>query len=311
MSCRGALGFTIMLALVDTARAQDVSDLTSPPPTDPIIGGEETGEEFAAVVAILAHQGLCTGTIVSDKIVLTAGHCLAQLEFDQDVTVFWGPEIDMNRRVSVARWGVHPKFCADCKEDIYDYGFVEIEGAFTGATDQLRPVATQAEWDAAMRKGGEVLLVGYGEDPEEPGIDKGLGTKRVVTTTISRFSKEGLEFFAGGDDRDSCQGDSGGPAFVRLPDGSLRLAGITSRGSNPCGDGGFYGAPYPALCWLETETGLNLRADGCAACDCIDMSPPDDDSGCRIAAPPDPDTPSPGWLALLLLAHRRRRRRPR
>ena len=34
--------------------------------------------------------------------------------------------------------------------------------------------------------------------------------------------------------------------FVRVASGAIRLAGITSRGSNTCGDGGYYGAPYPA-----------------------------------------------------------------
>ena len=88
----------------------------------------------------------------------------------------------------------------------------------------------------------------------------------------------------------------------------LRLAGITSRGSNPCGDGGFYGAPYAALCWLEEETGVDLRADGCGGCDCIDTSPPPEEGQCRV----DAQAPSPmsaAFVGLVLFGLRRRARR--
>jgi hypothetical protein len=160
-----------------------------------------------------------------------------------------------------------------------------------------------------MRKSAEVILVGYGEDPDDPSNTHGLGTKRQVATKIKKFSAEGLEFYAGGDDRDSCQGDSGGPALVRLPDGSVRLAGITSRGSDPCGGGGYYGTIYPALCWLAEEANVDLRRDGCDGCDCLDTSQPDEGGACRIATVP---TPSSGtawlWASVLALGLTRRRR---
>ena len=314
MLISGLSSTAIVVATASWLSAADVSDLTAKPAGVEIVGGTETGEgEFDPVVAILAHQGLCTGTVVSNKVVMTAAHCLAGLDFGQEVWVFWGPELSQNRRVQAVRWGVHPDFCADCKEDIHDYGFVEIGAEFTGI-DLMRPLATQAEWDATMRAGGEVILVGYGEDPENGSVDKGLGIKRQVTTTIARFSENELEFFAGGNDHDSCQGDSGGPAFVRLPDGTLRLAGITSRGSDPCGDGGFYGTPYPALCWLADETGVDLRLDGCGTCDCLDTTQPGDDGHCRVYVNA-PSAPA-AWLWIGLFAagitrRRRSRSRPR
>lgn len=270
------------------------------------MGGDPTEPgQYDAVVAVLADSGLCTGIIVSKTIILTAGHCLAGVELGDDVAVFWGDELDFSQPAPVVRWGVHPEFCADCDEDIYDYGFVEIGGEFLANTF-IEPVATQEEWDATMQAGAEVILVGYGEDPDATDMHKGLGVKRSVTTKISRFSAQGLEFYAGGDDRDSCQGDSGGPAFVRLPDGSVRLAGITSRGSNPCGKGGYYGAPYAALCWLEQETGVDLRPGGCEQCDCLDTSPPEE-SRCSVER--DADAPAPllaTGLVLVLVARRRR-----
>ena len=156
--------------------------------------------------------------------------------------------------------------------------------------------------------------MGFGEDPDVMGPGS-LGVKRKVSTTITNFSAEGLEFFAGGGMRDSCQGDSGGPAFVTLPDGSKLLAGITSRGSNPCGDGGFYGAPYPALCWIREETGIDLLDGSCSECDCVSTEPAEDEvregarKGCRIGATDDfPRGSGALALGLLMLGALRRRR---
>jgi secreted trypsin-like serine protease len=57
----------------------------------------------------------------------------------------------------------------------------------------------------------------------------------------------GREIVAGAPslDKDTCNGDSGGPLYVQSSDGSLYLAGTTSRptgtpGLRPCGNGGIY-----------------------------------------------------------------------
>lgn len=266
----------------------------SPPPVVPIIGGEPTAPgEFDGVVAIQAGNGLCSGTVVAPRLVLTAAHCLDQLDDNSTVIVHYGDEVDQGT-VAAVSWDSHPRFCPDCKEDLYDFGYVEIASDFVVPGGYQVPIASQLEWDEAIHAGAEVILVGFGDDPGAEGDT--IGIKRKVTTTIGKLTPAGLEFYAGGNLRDSCNGDSGGPAFARMGNGELRLAGITSRGSNPCGKGGYYGAPYAALCWLRDETGVDFVGGACANCDCIDTAPPDDDKGCSIASPP-----STSWSAAMLV----------
>lgn len=287
---------------------QAPSGLAEPFDPQPIVGGEATGElDYGAIVAILtSNQGLCTGTVVEPRLIITAGHCLAGLQLGAEIIVFYGNDLEGDMSTNAVGFGAHPDFCETCKEDIYDYGYVQLGTDFVPPGGFILPLTDQQEWDDAIRKGGEVILVGFGEDPDAPNPIQSLGTKRVVTTTIRRFSALGLEFFAGGDGRDSCQGDSGGPAIVRLADGTLRLAGITSRGSDPCGDGGFYGVPFPALTWIRDQTGIDLLPGDCDDGDCLDMTPPAEEDGrCAVAGPGS--TRGTPWLWLALLGLRPRR----
>ncbi|MBC7973739.1 MAG: S1 family peptidase [Myxococcales bacterium] len=286
-------------------------EVTAVPDPQSIVGGTPTeAGEFDGVVAIQAGGGLCTGTVVAPRLILTAAHCLADLAANERVIVHFGPTID-DGQVDAEAWGTHPQFCRECKEDIFDYGYVTLGSDFTLPDGYTLPVVDQAEWDRAMTPGEEVILVGYGDD-RVTSFQGGIGVKREVATTVVRISKGGLEFYAGGHQMDSCAGDSGGPAFVRSATGQLRLAGITSRGSSPCGDGGYYGAPYPALCWVRSETGVDLLGAECSNCDCIDTSPPGDDDNCALDRRGAAEA-SPLWLVALagIGVHRRIRRRRR
>jgi hypothetical protein len=265
-----------MLAEVCLLLGAAGGDLRVPDPEPvPIVGGQSTEPgEFDSV------------------------HCLANVQSPGQIRVFHGDHTEMNAPLTATDFGMHPQFNANGDDDIFDYGYV-VFGGFTPAGGVLRPITAQHEWDETIGKGGAVTLVGYGEDPDAAGLDHGIGEKRKVLTFIQSQSSRGFEFYAGGGNKDSCQGDSGGPAFVKLVNGTWRLAGVTSRGSSPCGQGGYYGAPYPALPWLRDQTGLDLCGSDCPTCDCLDMSPPPADDGCRLGgrAP----APTSRWLGALLL----------
>jgi hypothetical protein len=281
------------------------------PPARPIIGGElAVRGEFDGVVAILAaNRGLCTGTVVSEHVIVTAGHCLFGLTPADNVYVFFGEELDSQMSIPATSFGVHPDFCPDCEYDLFDYGYITVAADFRVPGGFHRPLITQSEWDEYMVAGTSITLVGFGADPNVGGEDQGLGIKRKVDTQLHELTPKGLEFFAGGNARDSCEGDSGGPAFVLDSDGSWRLAGITSRGTDPCGSGGYYGVPYPALCWLREQTGVDLLEGTCQACDCVAMAPPPQEDGCSLGGRHRPVV-AWIWLPLVFIARRRRPRTP-
>ncbi|PCC67685.1 Trypsin [Nannocystis exedens] len=216
-------------------------------PPAPILGGTvvERGA-WPEVVAMTYGPSICTGTLVSERVVLTAAHCIIDAGW-LPISVRFGVDVTApgTRVVAVERAGFHPDYCSDlkvCKWDVWDYGYLVLAEPVTDVAP-ARPLRGQEEWDEAMAIGGDVTLVGYGRDEASK-----THVKRQVDVPIVRLSPTGLEFRTGGDGIDSCGGDSGGPAFVTLASGEVRLAGVTSRGSEPCGKGGYYGIPAAALC---------------------------------------------------------------
>jgi len=277
---------------------------TAPAPApSPIYGGDlvEPGS-WPSAVAILIGDVLCTGTLISETVVITAAHCLDNNPSPSVMHVVVGDDVysEFDEVVAVVEHGSHPDFCGTdtivCKVDIWDYGYLVLERPIT-SIEPTRPITSQADWDEAMYIGAPITVVGFGDDEKQL-----KGFKRQVDVEIVRFSSTGLEFQAGGMGFDSCQGDSGGPAFVTLASGEVVLAGVVSRGYT-CGKGGFYGIPYAPLCWLNEETGVDLRTDACEACDCLDIVPKSDD-GCGCASG---DAGGPlGLVVLVALAGLRR-----
>ena len=233
-----------------------------------IVGGQESepGEWPAVVGIVIQGGGLCTGTLISDRLVLTAAHCIAGRENPADYGVVVGDSISSGGvSLEVDQVGAHPDFCGKPEEDCSDFGYVRLAVAIEGV-EALAVLETQEDYDALIEVGDRVTLVGFGSDDEGRS-----GTKREVVVSVTKRSTQGVAFAAGGEGKDSCNGDSGGPALVRKEDGSLALAGVLSYGSSECGQGGMYGVAQNGLCWISEDSGIEIRPESCSDCACIDL----------------------------------------
>lgn len=261
------------------------ADPTTTSSSRPIVNGTvDTGDP--AVVILDLGGGLCTGTVISPHVVLTAGHCIdggtIRARFENEYGD-GGPVIDS------VETDAHPSA---------DLGLVAL-----GQPAAVAPVPhNQAPLEAHL--GEPVRIVGFGVTSEN-GSDSGL--KRQGTATLDSVLPGG-EIATTNDPQGTCYGDSGGPNFMTLG-GVEVVAGVTSRGTDICGAGldiavradsyqdwieAFVAAHDPATC----------QADGMCVAGCTPVDPDccGADGACTTAcgsvdpdcAPETPDAGVPG-----------------
>lgn len=257
------------------------TDLADAPRPAEVYGGAPVPQgQHEAVVAISVGTGLCTGTLISHDIVLTAAHCFESEPSPTAVEVVVGN--DTSQPVTVigaADYVVHPCATNGCAQDGFDIAYVRLSAPAPVPSEGFpRPITDQDEYDDLSSVGSNVRVVGFGKD-----LTGDTGRKRFVDVEIDSFRAFGNEFEAGGSGRDSCEGDSGGPALALSPATlKWRIVGVLSRGYT-CGSGGIYVVPFPSLCWLEEETGVDLVPATCPGCGCLDRDPDRfDDGACAV-----------------------------
>jgi hypothetical protein len=215
---------------------------------------------------------VCSGTLISPKVFLTAGHCTDLLmKEDLPTLVSFDPTYKPGAsKVIKATPYTHPGFCLPTPEDKgkcrlpperpeiiggplprdvrYDVGVAVLEEPVRMATYGTLPHAGLVE---TLKDGQRLTTVGYGATGHE--IDGGLrsqpvdpdnrysATVRLLKTKPSvgdmLVKTTGVSLIKGKGEG-SCFGDSGGPLFV--PD-QQTIVGVTSGGSTPvCRGPGYY-----------------------------------------------------------------------
>ncbi|MFT6159946.1 MAG: MYXO-CTERM domain-containing protein [Myxococcota bacterium] len=246
-----------------------LSALAAPPSgSAAIIGGElsETGD-IPEVVALYKTTGFaCTGVLIAPDVVLTAGHCQADLSYV--VIGSLDPSNDTEAETAVVREVfVYPDYL-----DTLDLAVVRLA---TPVNTPPARLALGCRLDH-LGDGSIAVVAGYGAN-NRFGTDND-GMLRDVTIPIVDADCDnptrgcnvdvlpGGELIAGGDQLDSCFGDSGGPLFLWVGDERF-LTGIVSRGAlpsnRPCGDGGIYTRIDADFDWILEQAGVPLDEPDC------------------------------------------------
>jgi hypothetical protein len=199
-----------------------------------VVGGRDGGPGADATLMVLnARGGVCTGIVLSPRVVLTVAHCAAG---DIDIRLHWKEGgSDEPVLIAPASVAVHPEFngrAIATRQRSIDLALLRVTTALPGR------FAPASLIDGELpRAGSAVMLAGYGVSRE--GEARTTGTYRSAElATVEPYGPGKILIWAadpGGRGRkagaSACQGDSGGP--MTLAGGGV--VAVTSWSTGPAG----------------------------------------------------------------------------
>jgi len=195
-----------------------------------IIGGTvNPGDE--AVVYLDLGGGSCTGSVITETVILTAAHCIidniregrkrATVHFGPGHGDFWAsrPVIDM--------------YMQRAYNERINHNDIALLRLGEKIPESVTPLPVNIDPIDDDFEGALIRLVGYGFSERDPstGEFSGSGIKRQMETTITSVASEAIYY--GDMFHNVCMGDSGGPAFISYGDVE-KIVGVTSIVNSDC-----------------------------------------------------------------------------
>lgn len=245
-----ALALVVLLASVGLALAPAApvvaDDDTEPGTVSPYILGGVVAAPGAwpgtAAFVVDTASGLdqvCGGTLVRADLVVTAAHCTRPFD-PADMKVLLGRSdlrLPGGELIDVVGVIEHPEWTDVVGPN--DIAVVRLATATTRTPVPFVTPTTEPQW--ASRPGA--TLVGWGAtDPDGKNPSPQLKELAVSVLSDDDCRRRVTTYLVGGDlcvespTFGPCPGDSGGPLMV-TGSGPPRMAGVISRGPEPCGDG--------------------------------------------------------------------------
>lgn len=234
-----------------------------------IVGGTEADEgAYPFMVSLQDHLGhFCGGSVISDRFVLTAAHCVVGGPTDTIVVGAHNIEKNEGETIGVKRVIPHPNYNSNTMKN--DIALVELKSDIPDKYTRVR-IPGKNDYSA----GDIVKAIGWGATKWQ-----GYSAARLQEVQLPIVSDQKCDnayddlyggifesnVCAGPDNggKDSCQGDSGGPLFYKS-DGHFFQIGVVSWGEE-CATPGYYGvyteAPY-FTDWIKNITGEDVTGTG-------------------------------------------------
>jgi len=218
-----------------------------------IVGGDfALGTDLVAQSTVGLSNG-CTGTLITDNIIMTAAHCLMA---GQEIEVIFGLSFQEGIRVSTTAIAIHPSYSSTAGggqhpdrpslRPIHDIALIKLS---TFAPTGFLPAPLGSAQD--LVNGAELILAGFGQTAAQNGS---FGRLKQVRTIFNFYNEDALEVvFGPTPGRSACRGDSGGPMYREVGD-QIVVIGVTSRGFpalGACSGNGNYTEIEAHLNWIE------------------------------------------------------------
>lgn len=228
-------------------------------PATAMTGGTDDGDAHPSVAAIFAYtpegRALCTATLVTPTVLLTAGHCTegvyGRVLVDFDPVVAKEPPLPFTVADSTAgfttqevtdsghqagtayTYGGFADF-ADRKAP-NDVGVVVLDDPAPVAPASVAPFGTLDAIDTSALSKSDFTLVGYGAEVKKAGTGPATPQyyplkRRTGSLNGHKVTPQILETNVGGVTAQSCYGDSGGPVLY-----NGQVVAITSTGGSSSG----------------------------------------------------------------------------
>jgi len=263
---RCVFGVAMTCTVIGTVGCSKPSASNNQALTSGIIGGTNaTGsEDFSkSIVSVYntVETSLCTASLLSDSIAVTAAHCVAGAKAS-DLNVLFGTDLTNGTAPAqeVVAFEANALYATNSEQEFNtgDIALVHFSGGLPAGYQAAKILGDFS----ALQNGTAVLLAGYGIND---GVKStGAGILRYVQTAIENAAYSTSEVLIDQTQgRGACHGDSGGPAYVQV-NGQWLLWGVTNRGvndpSNNCSVASAYTSIPYYQSWIQTTAVKLLKS---------------------------------------------------